>query len=118
MTEWLFDRDGVPCLILEESRVRSRRGLVIGWLDTDKVHLLHGEHIGWYEGGVIYDSTNSALAFSRHRTGYLPGVPRVSTAPTLPTLAAAPALPGFEIPGSKPRRGDWSRHEASRYFGA
>ena len=116
MAEWLFDRDGAACLILDGSHVRDDRGVVVGWIDGSNVYLRHGEHVGWFEGGVIYDGINCALAFTRNRTGYLPNVPRIVGTPGIPAFPAAPERPGFSRTPGKPGRGGWSRHDANNYF--
>jgi hypothetical protein len=96
--------------------VRDDRGVVVGWVGGSNVYLLHGEHVGWFEGGVISDSTNCALVFSLNRTGYLPHVPRVTGTPNIPAFSGNPATPGFSVTPGKPGRGDWSRHDAGEYF--
>ena len=78
MAEWLFDRNGSACLILDGDRVRGDRGDVVGWINGSNVYSLHGQHIGCFEGGVIYDSSNCVLAFIRNRTCSLPSVPGLS----------------------------------------
>lgn len=117
MAEWLFDRSGAPCLIVDGNRIRDDRGAVVGWIHGNNAHLIHGQHVGWYEGGVLCDGMNCALAFSARRTAYLPHVPRVAEPPALPRLAAAPeTTPDFAAAPPRPPRGDWSRHDPFGYF--
>lgn len=118
MVEWLFDKDGIACLILDGERVRDDYGDVIGWIKGSDVYLLHGDHIGWFEGGVIYDGINCALTFTRARMGYLPSSPKLAIDPEFPELSAAPASPKFNAAPGKPGRGGWSRHDVFDYFGA
>lgn len=116
--DWLFDKDGAACLILDGERVRDDYGDVIGWIKAGNVYLLHGEHVGWFEGGVIYDGINCALTFTRRRMGYLPSEPRLAADPDLPQLAPPPVFPQLEAAPGKPGRGAWSRHDVFDYFGA
>jgi len=118
LAEWLFDEAGSACLILDETRIRNGRGAIVGWVRGNSAYLLHGQHVGWYEGGVISDNTNCALAFTRNRTAYLPGGPPLRTPPAIPVLPAAPENPSFATTPGKPGRGGWSRHDAGHYFDA
>ena len=118
MAEWLFDRNGSTCLILDGNRVRSDRGDVVGWINGSNVYSLHGQHIGWFEGGVIYDSSNCALAFSRNRTDSLPSVPGLGGTPGMPGFAGTPGRPGFTGTPGTPGRGGWSKQNAKEYFNA
>ena len=56
--------------------------------DGGSVYSLNGTHIGWFDGGVIYDAQNCALAFTRNRTGSLPSVPGIGS---------TPGMPGFSV---------------------
>ena len=96
--------------------MRDDRGVVVGWIEGSNVYLRHGDHVGWFEGGVIYDSLNCALAFGAKRTGYLPNVPRIGGIPALPKFSAVPASPSLSRAPAKPGRGGWSRHDAGNYF--
>lgn len=116
MAEWLFDEAGTPCLILDGNRIRDEGGAVIGWAEAGHAYLLHGQHVGWFEGGVLYDSTNCALAYGRNRTGYLPGGAAARAAPALPAFAAAPPLPALDKAPVRPGRGAWSPHDPGMYF--
>ena len=118
MAEWLFDRNGSTCLILDGDRVRSDRGVVVGWINGSNVYSLRGQHIGWFEGGVIYDSSNCALAFNRNRTGSLPSVPGLGGTPGMPGFPGVPGQSGFSGTPGRPGRGGWSRHNAKEYFDA
>ena len=107
MAEWLFDRNGTPCLILDNDKIRNDRGEVVGWLTNANVYSLSGSHIGWHEGGVIYDSSNCALAFTMNRTGALPSVPGLSGTPGMPGFSGVPGRPGLSGTPGRPGRGSW-----------
>ena len=116
MAEWMFDGRGTASLILDENKIRNSRGQVVGWINGSNVYSLIGNHIGWFEAGVIYDSNNSALAFTRNRTGSLPSVPGIGGTPGMPGFSGTPGRPGFSGTPGKPGRGGWSRNNASTYF--
>lgn len=117
MANWMFDRHGSPCLILDGARVRNRRGVVVGWISGDSVYSLRGAHIGWFNGGVIYDRRNSALAFTRSHTGVVPSTPGLSGTPGMPGFAGVPGRPGLAGSPGRPGRGGWSSENPETYFG-
>lgn len=96
MAEWMFNQRGDPCLILDGDRIRGRssHGHVIAWINDSNVHSLTGVHVGWFEGGVIYDSSNCALAFLRAHAS-LPGTPGLTGTPAMPGFPAVPRRPGL-----------------------
>lgn len=97
MADWMFNRRGQACLILDGDHVRSRRGKVIGWISESNVYSLGGAHIGWFDGGVIYDSRNSALVFTSNHTGYLPSLAGLGGTPGMPGFSGVPGRPGFQV---------------------
>jgi len=118
MAKWLFDRKGSACLILDGDRIRSQRGVVVGWISGSNIYSLQVRHRGWFEGGIVYDSSNCAIAFSRDRTGSLPSVPGLSGTPGMPGFSGVPGKPGLSGAPGKPGRGGWSKHNAKEYFEA
>jgi hypothetical protein len=118
MAEWMFDRRGHTCLILDEDCVRNSHGGVIGWIHGSGVYSLNGRHIGWYDGGVIYDSNNRVLAFTANPTGSLPNMPGLSGTPGLPGFSGIPGRPGLSGTPGRPGRGGWSSHDPRDYFTA
>lgn len=118
MSEWLFDRNGMPCVIWDDTKIRSKNGNVIAWINGNNVYSMGGQHIGWFDGGVIYDSNNSTLVFSRNRTGSIPNSPGLSGTPGMPGFSGTPGRPGFSGTPGRPGRGGWSNHEAESYLGA
>jgi hypothetical protein len=69
MAEWLYDRSGIARIILDDDRIRNKRGNVIAWISGSNVYSLHGRHIGWFDGGVIYDSRNCAVLSGNYGSG-------------------------------------------------
>src|SRR5262249_43812905 len=110
------NKSGVASLILDENRVRDSDGQVVGWLSGTNAYSLNGEHVGWFEGGVLFDSNNGALAFSRNHTLSLPSTPGLSGMPGMPGFSGVPGRPGFSGAPGRPGRGGWSQHDASQYF--
>jgi len=118
MAEWLFDRNGRPRIILDAEKIRSRQGKVIAWISRNSVYSLQGRHLGWFEGGVVSDSGNCPIAFSRNRTAGLPSAPGMSGTPGMPGFSGVPGRPGLAGTPGRPGRGGWSRLDVEEYFGA
>ncbi|WP_460535989.1 collagen-like triple helix repeat-containing protein [Giesbergeria giesbergeri] len=114
----MFDRYGKPCVIWDDTKIRDRHGKVIAWLSGDNVYSLKGDHIGWFDHGVIFDSTNSALAFSRNRTTGLPSVPGLSGTPGMPGFAGTPGRPGYSGTPGRPGSRGWSNQNPTAYLSA
>jgi len=116
MAEWLFDKSGNARAILDHNKIRDSRGEVVAWMTGENLYSLGGSHMGWVEGGVIYDCDNCAIGFTRNRTGSLPSVPGLSGVPGMPGFSGVPGRPGFSgIPG-KPGRGGWSNRDLEHYL--
>ncbi len=116
MSDWIFDRRGHPTLILDSDCIRSNRGQVIAWISRDDVYTLHGRHCGWFEDGVLADSSNRVLGFIRDATGHLPSTPGLSGTPGTPGFAGRPGRPGLSGTPGKPGRGGWSNEDLTSYF--
>ncbi len=116
MADWLFDRTGQPTLILDGDVIRSKDGVVIGWVNATNVYSLRGGHIGWYEGGVIYDAQNCAIGFTLTATGPLPSRPGTAGSPGMPGFAGRPGRPGLAAAPGRPGRGGWSTRTLATFF--
>ncbi len=89
---------------------------MVAWIAGESVYSTQGHHIGWFEGGVLYDSGNRALGFLARATGHLPSRPGTGGAPGFPGFAGKPGKPGFGgVPG-RAGYGGWSAHDAASYF--
>ena len=55
-----------------------------------------GRHIGWFEGGVVFDSRNRALVFGSW-TANLPRLPGLFGAPRLPHFGGVLCSRGFQV---------------------
>lgn len=117
MAEWLFDKGGHPCLILDGNCVRDKGGYVIGWIIDPNVYSSTGQHIGWLEGGIIYDINNFPLVFSRNHTGSLPYNPGLTGTSSMPGFTGTTGRPGFQGTRGKPGRSNsWSKNDPLDYF--
>jgi len=116
MSDWLFSKNGQAEILLDGDCFRSDRGDVVAWIREPHVYSLNGNHIGWFENGVLYDSNNQALGFLRGATGSVPGRPGLGGTPGKPGSGGRPGKPGFGgVPG-KPGRGGWSGIDLGDYF--
>jgi hypothetical protein len=76
MAEWLFDRGGRARILHDSDKLRNNQGQVIAWISENNVYCLRGRHVGWFEGGVVFDSRNCPIV-ARNRTIGLPSVPGI-----------------------------------------
>lgn len=118
MADWLFDRGGRARILHDSDKLRNNQGRVIAWISGNNVYSLRGRHVGWFEGGVLFDSRNCPIAFARNRTMGLPSVPGIGGTPGMPGFAGGPGRPGFGGVPARPGRGGWSQHDVEEYFGA
>jgi hypothetical protein len=116
MASWLFDRSGHPEILFDGDKLRSSRGVVIGWISGENVYSLNGHHAGWFEGGVVYDRQNRALAFLADAGGHLPSRPGLAGTPGVPGFSGVPGRPGFSGTPGRPGMGGWSNEDLSTYF--
>lgn len=116
MAQWLFNRRGRATIIYDSNCFRNNGGHVVAWIYGDNVYSLKGRHVGWFEGGIFYDSHNNALGFLPNFTGYLPSIPAIGGSPGMPGFSGRPGRPGFSgIPG-RPGYGGWSSYDLDSYF--
>ncbi|SRR5229473_7319750 len=118
MAGWLFDRNGRARILLDTDKLRNNRGRVIAWIGGGNVYSLQGHHVGWFDGGVVFDSDNRVIAFSGDHTAGLPWVPSLGGTPGIPGFAGVPGRPGLSGAPGRPGRGGWSQHDVDLYFEA
>jgi len=118
VADWLYGVDGQAALIYDHDCFRDSNGNVIAWINGVNVYSLNGNHVGWFEQGVLYDSNNCALGFRRDSTGSLPSRPGIGGTPGTPGFGGRPGRPGFGGTPGKPGRGGWSQHQLMNYFDA
>lgn len=117
MAEWAYGRNGRATIIVDNDCFRNSRGQVIAWINGINLYSLRGQHIGWYEKGIIYDNNNSVIGFIRNRTGHLPSTPGIGGTPGTPGFSGKPGKPGLSgVPG-RPGHGGWSmNNDLDSYF--
>jgi 4-fold beta-flower domain-containing protein len=116
MAQWLFDKAGQAMLILDDDRLRSSRGAVVGWINNTDAHSIRGAHVGWFHGGVLYDRKNRVLGFLANATGSLPSRPCLSGTPGMPGFPGVPGRPGLSGTPGRPGFGGWSDETLATYF--
>ena len=98
-------------------RFISENGTNPAWLYNNSVYSLYsGAHLGWYENGILYDSYNSVLAFSRDAPGYLPSVPDIGGTPGTPGIPGKPGKPGFSGSPARPGYGGWTNYTLDEFL--
>lgn len=116
MADWIFNTNGDATIILDGDCLRNEYGEVIAWIYYDSAYSLNGNHVGWFENGILYDSNNDVLGFIQNRTGYLPSIPAMGGTPGMPGFSGRPGRPGLSgIPG-RAGYGGWSNLNLNTYF--
>ena len=116
MSDWVFGQNGQATIIFNDDCFRHNSGQVIAWVSGDNVYSLRGQHMAWFESGVLYDNRNSALGFIRNSSGALPSRPGIGGTPGTPGFSGKPGRPGFSGAPGKPGRGGWSGNDLASYF--
>jgi len=103
-------------MIFDSDCIRNNRGTVVAWISGNSIYTLKGRHCGWFENGILFDSSNDVIGFLRDSTGGLPSVPGIGGTPGTPGFSGKPGRPGFSgVPG-RPGRGGWSKEDLSNFF--
>lgn len=110
----------------------GKTGAVVGWIDGDDIldlngayrawiesgHIYswrNGNHVGWFEEGVIWDSHLCAVAMERDATASLSRA-GFGGVPGRPGRHGRPGRPGRSgIPGRPGRSNAWSKSEWSEW---
>lgn len=116
MAEWIFNKNGNPSLIFDYDCLRNFQGEVIAWINRENFYSLSGQHKGWFENGVFYDSRNKVIGFLADANGYLPSNIGLSGRPGLPGFSGRPGRPGFGGIPDRPGLGGWSEFTFDHYF--
>jgi hypothetical protein len=116
VAEWIYDQYGLAGAILDDYSIRNRDGNVIAWVFGIGVFALAGEHIGWFEDGVLFDSDNCALGFVSAAKGLKLVTPAVVSAPAIPQLPRRPSTPRLHGKPGRPEPGPWSSRSLTSYF--
>ena len=105
---WVYDEIGCAGAVLDEFCIRNLAGNTVGWVFGVSVFSLTGEHIGWFEDGVLYDVANQVLGFVPGAKGLPLEMPSLASAPPLPAFSKRPCAPTLRGRTARPRRAGWS----------
>lgn len=103
MLTWVYDEIGCAGAILDEFCIRNLSGDAVGWVFGVSVFSLKGEHIGWFEDGVMYDVQNNVLGFVPGARGALPETPALAPEPPMPAFSKRPCAPTLRGRTARPR---------------
>ncbi|UUZ54745.1 hypothetical protein LP419_01475 [Massilia sp. H-1] len=118
MLTWIYDDIGCALsAILDDSCIRNLAlSNTVGWVFGLSVFSLKGEHIGWFEEGVLFDIHNNVL-------GFIPGAAhRCLEAPALEGRTGAaglqkrPQVPNLRGRIARPAGRAWSAFCLSSYL--
>ena len=116
MLTWLYDGQGRAAAFLDEFCIRSVEGEPTAWVFGLSVFSLRGEHIGWFENGVLFDVDNQILGFLAGATGVKPDFPVPAAAPPVPVLSKRPYVPTLRARPVRQASTGWSRHSLADYI--
>jgi len=102
--------------MLDEYCVRNLSGDTVAWVFGVSLFSLTGEHIGWYEDGVFYDTDNRVLGFLPDARGLVPDMPPLAHEPPLPAMSKRPCVPTLRGRSVRPPRQGWSSHCLASYL--
>ena len=116
MLTWVYDEIGCAGAILDEFCLRNLAGSTVGWVFGLSVFSLKGEHIGWFEDGVLYDIENKVLGFVPGTKGLLLALPPLASDPAVPVFSKRPHVPSLRGRSARPRGKGWSAHCLANYL--
>jgi hypothetical protein len=103
--------------MLDEFCIRNLAGDSVGWVFGLSVFSLKGEHIGWFEEGVLYDVHNKVLGFVPAAKGLLLDGPALAPEPAMPALSKRPCAPTLRGRSARPcGGGGWSHACLATYL--
>lgn len=88
----------------------------MGWVFGVSMFSLKGEHIGWFEDGVMYDIQNNVLGFIPGAKGLALEMPALGPEPVMPALSKRPYVPGLRGRAARPRGTGWSASCLASYL--
>lgn len=88
----------------------------MGWVFGLSVFSLKGEHVGWFEDGVLYDIENRVLGFVPGAPGMQLEMPALAPEPAMPAFSKRPYVPGLRGRCLRPRGGGWSSQSLASVF--
>ncbi|MDM5176907.1 hypothetical protein PO883_06810 [Massilia sp. DJPM01] len=118
MLTWLYDEAGRAAAILDEFCLRTLGGEAAGFVFGLSAFSLRGEHIGWFEDGVLYDVDNQLLGFLAGARGMAHDFPALLAPPPEPVFGKRPTVPTLRARPVRRPAGGWSRHGLPGYIDA
>lgn len=116
MVTWMYDETGRPAAILDEFCLRNLDGVPQAWVFGVSVFSLRGEHIGWFEHGVLFDIDNRKLGFVDGALGLGAQAPLLHAVPLAPQFGKRPCVPALRARRSRPSGGGWSSERLAEYL--
>lgn len=118
----IFDRFGAARLrLLKTGEIVSWHGHHLGFLiDGQIVHGVSGQHVGWYENGVLRDGAGNTVGFGVNPTDDpLPFLPVQQALPTRGNIKGSEERTKFgDVPHPKPiKTFGWSPYDPVQLFG-
>ncbi len=108
LVTWVYDESGCAGAILDEFCIRNVGGSTVGWVFGVSVFSLKGEHIGWFEDGVLFDVENKVLGFVPSAKGLVLRKPVLAPAPVMPPFTKRPCAPTLRGRSMRLRGSGWS----------
>ncbi|RSZ59990.1 hypothetical protein HF313_14840 [Massilia atriviolacea] len=112
---WLYDEAGRASAILDEFCLRTIDGEPAGYVFGLSAFSIKGEHIGWFEDGVLYDVENRILGFLAGARGMAHDFPALQPPPPEPVFGKRPNVPTLRARPVRRPAGGWSRHALADY---
>lgn len=112
---WIFDETGKAGAILDEFCIRNLDGAPQAWVFGVSVFSLKGEHIGWFEHGVLFDIHNDRLGFLKGALG-VSGHVALQPPSAFPAFAKRPCVPALRARRSRPVSAGWSGERLADYL--
>ena len=117
MVTWIYDEVGSAAAILDEFCLRSLDGVPQAWVFGVSVFSIKGDHIGWFEHGVLFDVDNNRLGFVQSALGMGGKSPPLQPAPPVPGFPKRPCVPALRARLARPHGGGgWSVFPVADYL--
>ncbi len=116
MVTWIYDEAGNAGAILDEFCLRSLDGLPLAWVFGVSVFSIKGEHIGWFEHGILFDVRNNKLGFLQGALGQGSAAASLRAPPALPPFSKRPCVPALRARRARPGAAGWSSASLADYL--
>lgn len=108
MVTWIYDETGNAGALLDEFCVRNLDGVPVAWVFGVTLFSIRGDHIGWFEHGVLFDVHNNKLGFVEGALGLGSGAPPRQISPPVPPFGKRPCVPALRARVARPVGAGWS----------